>query len=75
MTYMFIADNTDRLSGEECFLHIGVASDNRVFAAAGLRPFAEMSFVTAAAGAPAAPTGPFGPDGHLANTQNVIRYV
>ena len=46
---------------------------NRVFAAAGLRPFAEMAFVTAAARAPAAPTGPGGPDGHLANTTNVIR--
>ena len=47
----------------------------RVFAAAGLRPFAEMAFVTAAARAPAAPTGPGGPDGHLANTTNVIRHV
>ena len=45
---------------------------NRVFAATGLRPFAEMAFVTAAAEAPAAPTGPEGPDGHLANTTNVI---
>ncbi len=48
-------------------------SDNRVFAAAGLRPFAEMAFVTAAARAPAAPTWPGGPDGHLANTHNVMR--
>ena len=46
-----------------------------VFAAAGLRPFAEMAFVTATARAPAAPTGPGGPDGHLANTTNVIRHV
>ena len=46
---------------------------NRVFAAAGLRLFAEMAFVTAAAVAPAAPTGPGGPDGHLANTTNVMR--
>ena len=44
-----------------------------VFAAAGLRPFAQMAFVTAAARASAAPTGPGGPDGHLANTTNVIR--
>jgi hypothetical protein len=48
-------------------------SYNRVFAATGLRPFAEMAFVTAAAEAPAAPTGPGGPDGHLANTTNVMR--
>jgi hypothetical protein len=48
-------------------------ADNRVFAAAGQGPFAQMAFVTAAARAPAAPTGPFGPDGHLANTTNVIR--
>ena len=50
-------------------------SYNSVFAATGLRPFAQMAFVTAAARAPAAPTGPFGPDGHLANTTNVIRYL
>jgi hypothetical protein len=45
---------------------------NRVFAAAGLRPFAEIAFVTAAAGRPAAPTGSSDPDGHLANTTNVM---
>jgi hypothetical protein len=50
-------------------------AQNRVFAATGLRPFAQMASVTAAAGAPAAPTGPGGPDDHLANTTNVIRYV
>jgi hypothetical protein len=33
----------------------------------------QMVFVTAVARAPATPTGPGGPDGHLANTQNVIR--
>ena len=43
-----------------------------VFAATGQRPFAQMTFVTSAAGASAAPTGPGGPDGHLANTPNVI---
>ena len=46
-----------------------------MFAAAGLRPFAQMAFVTPAAEAPAAPTGPGGPDDHLANTTNVIRHV
>ena len=51
----------------------GATSYNRVFAATGLRPFAQMAFVTAVARAPAAPTGPEGPDGHLANTTNVIR--
>jgi len=45
----------------------------RVFAAAGLRPFAEMAFVTAAAGRPPRQPGLGGPDGHLANTTNVIR--
>ena len=46
-----------------------------MFAAAGLRPFAQMVFVTAAARAPAAPTGPGGPDDHLANTTNVMRHL
>jgi hypothetical protein len=50
-----------------------INAPNRVFAATGLRPFAQMAFVTAAAEAPAAPTWPGGPDGHLANTYNVIR--
>ena len=52
----------------------GPTTYNRVFAAAGLRPFAQMAFVTAAARAPAAPTGPGGPDGHLANTTNVMQH-
>jgi len=52
--------------------HRSAISHNRMFAATGLRPFAKMAFVMAAARAPAAPTGPEGPDGHLANTTNVI---
>ncbi len=38
----------------------------------GLKPFAEMVFVTSAVEASAAPIGSGGPAGHLANTHNVM---